>query len=81
MKYRVKDGSKDDFPVKDVKVVQDGETRTFIAKAVVIVACALLLAAAAFMMVKGDADGLHNVLTLTLPFLGMVMGYYFAKAK
>jgi len=89
MKYRVKNGSKSEFEVDDVKVVKaieagtrarESETRSQIAKAILLAAVLFLASAAAFGLSKNDFSALSSIWNAASPLVGVVLGYYFGKS-
>lgn len=59
----------------------DEKVRGFIAKIIVLSAAIILLATCAFMLLHEDKAGLQLMFGSMSGLLGIVLGYYFAKAK
>jgi len=76
MKFRVRDGDKNEFAVQDVQKIE-ARTKSFLAKATIIAGLSILVLTDGYFAISGNSGELKMIVNCTMPLLGFVLGHYF----
>jgi putative flippase GtrA len=67
--------------VKTPRDDKDNQTRSFLAKLIVICAMTLVITTAVSMLITGDASDSRSLEQILISLMSLVLGYYFSKAS